>query len=484
MCSTCVRAREGRRPSRPDAREHPHRARDRAASSRPTSASRASRAAAARSPPSARWSGRRSTGLPSRRWAARAVPLGHVRARLHPYLLLSGRLPFEGDDRLAIGLRRAHEDPLSLRECAPHVPEGAATLVDSLLRRDPSRRPDAPTAALAMVEAAQLRTIRLARGTATRESDAPTAVLASQAAPEELGPTLRIAPTTAVRPRRRLLLLAATGAAAAAAMGVLAAARFEDHGVRAPSVVRWRATAARTRILRTMPTATVSVLRRLQHAGRAEPRDPAAARAPGEDRGRRGGDATVSKGSPFAEVPAVAAGTPAAAAKTVLRRNGFRVRYRYTPSWSVRKGTVIELQPGSGTRVRRPATMSVIVSSGFPRAVVPDVQNVDLETAQAQLAASTCATRSCTAPRRRPCRTRWSAAPVASHGRLRRPPCLAGRDARAALEEGVRRLRHGCVRERSLRRVAEVAYPVPPRRRRFLGRDDRVRVGARRRFLP
>ncbi len=96
---------------------------------------------------------------------------------------------------------------------------------------------------------------------------------------------------------------------------------------------------------------------------------------------------TVSKGSPFAEVPAVAAGTPAAAAKTVLRRNGFRVRYRYTPSWSVRKGTVIELQPGSGTRVRRPATMSVIVSSGFPRAVVPDVQNVDLETAQAQLAA-------------------------------------------------------------------------------------------------
>ncbi len=67
------------------------------------------------------------------------------------YLLLSGRLPFEGDDRLALGLRRAHEDPLSLRECAPHVPEGAATLVDSLLRRDPSRRPDAPTAALAMV---------------------------------------------------------------------------------------------------------------------------------------------------------------------------------------------------------------------------------------------------------------------------------------------------------------------------------------------
>jgi beta-lactam-binding protein with PASTA domain/predicted Ser/Thr protein kinase len=302
------------------------------------------------------------------------------------YLLLSGRLPFEGDDRLALGLRRAHEDPLSLRELA-HVPEGAATLVDSLLRRDPSRRPDAPTAALAMAEAAQLRTIRLERRTATREPDAPTAVLASKAAPEEPGPTLRIAPTTVVRPRRRLLLLAATGAAAAAAMGVLAAARFEDHGVRAPSVVRWRAAAARTRILRTMPTATVSVRR--VYSTRVEPnrviRQQPAPRERIED-----GVAvtlTVSKGSPFAEVPAVAAGTPAAAARTVLRRNGFRVRYRYTPSWSVRKGTVIELQPGSGTRVRRPATMRVIVSSGFPRAVVPDVRNVDLETARTQLEA-------------------------------------------------------------------------------------------------
>src|SRR5580765_4065730 len=38
------------------------------------------------------------------------------------YLLLSGRLPFEGDDRLAVGLRRAHEDPLSLRTVASGIP--------------------------------------------------------------------------------------------------------------------------------------------------------------------------------------------------------------------------------------------------------------------------------------------------------------------------------------------------------------------------
>ena len=59
------------------------------------------------------------------------------------YLLLSGRLPFEGDDRLATGLRRAHEDPLSLRTFAPAIPDSVVELVDSLLDRDPSQRPDA-----------------------------------------------------------------------------------------------------------------------------------------------------------------------------------------------------------------------------------------------------------------------------------------------------------------------------------------------------
>ena len=39
------------------------------------------------------------------------------------YLLLSGRLPFEGDDRLATGLRRAHEDPPSLRHVSLRHPE-------------------------------------------------------------------------------------------------------------------------------------------------------------------------------------------------------------------------------------------------------------------------------------------------------------------------------------------------------------------------
>jgi beta-lactam-binding protein with PASTA domain len=189
------------------------------------------------------------------------------------------------------------------------------------------------------------------------------------------------------RRRGRLLLVASICAAAVGAIGGLAAARFQDRGVRAPYVVRWRAAAAQARILRTMPTATVSVVRaystrvadgrviRQQPAPRARIADGAEVTL------------TVSRGSPFTDVPAILVGTSAGTVRTILERHGFGVRYRYTPSWSVPKGTLIELQPGAGTRVRRPATMRVVVSSGFPRATVPDVQNVDLETARTQLEA-------------------------------------------------------------------------------------------------
>ena len=59
-------------------------------------------------------------------------------------------LPFEGDDRLAVGLRRAHEDAPSLRTRLRDAPEPLVQLVDSLLVRDPERRPDASTVAAAL----------------------------------------------------------------------------------------------------------------------------------------------------------------------------------------------------------------------------------------------------------------------------------------------------------------------------------------------
>ena len=59
------------------------------------------------------------------------------------FWLLAGRTPFEGDDRLAVGLRRAHEAAPSLATFAPDAPRDAAETIDALLAVDPSERPTA-----------------------------------------------------------------------------------------------------------------------------------------------------------------------------------------------------------------------------------------------------------------------------------------------------------------------------------------------------
>ena len=289
------------------------------------------------------------------------------------YLLLSGHLPFEGDDRLAVGLRRAHEDAPSLAERAPHAPESAVELVDSMLARDPSLRPDARAATRALSETL---TTAVTWPVRAGRAEAPTVALSA--------PTVRLGPK---RPRRRRWLVPIVGALVGGIVGAYAAAQLLDRGPRAPNVVSLREAAARAQILHTLPNATVSVVR--VYSTRVG-RDRVIRQRP-EARAKVDTAAkvilVVSKGSPFAQVPTFLPGTTPESARPYLERDGFTVRYRWTPSWTVRKGTVIELQPGSGMRVRRPAMVTVVVSSGWPREIVPDVQNVDVESAKQQLEA-------------------------------------------------------------------------------------------------
>ena len=310
------------------------------------------------------------------------------------YLLLSGHLPFEGDDRLQVGLRRAHEDAPPLREQAPHTLAAAAALVDALLSRNPARRPDARTLGAAIAATLTEPAARLPQSVAAPQSSAGvvTGLLSTNRPTERLAQaaaTLRTAVKLPVRrrSRRRTLVAALCVAAVAGGAGLFAAERLQGHAAHAPDVVALRAGPARAKILETLPSATVSVVHRYSTrigAGRViGQRPPAkAALAHGEQV-----TLIVSKGSPFAAVPAVAAGTPAQPAKTSLERHGFRGQLRYTPSWTVRKGTVITLEPSAGTRLRRPAAVRIVVASGYPREVVPPVENIDLGLARTQLEA-------------------------------------------------------------------------------------------------
>ena len=316
------------------------------------------------------------------------------------FLLLTGGLPFVGEDRLAVGLRRAHEDAPSLRERLPGAPTTVIDLVDSLLAREPDRRPSASAAAEALRELAGSTRTEVASFAAAAAAASPlTLVLPAERSTLSV-PTLvaEPAPEAAVaspprspsRSRRRSsgrLVAVFAGTAAATFGALLLAAALRGPTLRVPAVVTLGEKAARARILHVLPGSRVTVRRSYStHM----PRGHVISQRP-RARARVGHDASVrlvvSDGTPFATVPSVTTGVAPTAARALLARTGFRGRYRWEPSWTVRKGTVIELRPASGTRVRRPARVTIMVASGYPRATVPDVRRTDSASAETQLRA-------------------------------------------------------------------------------------------------
>ena len=303
------------------------------------------------------------------------------------FLLVSGRLPFDGEDRLAVGLRRAHEDAPSLGACASGAPHELVALVDSLLARDPERRPDATVAAATLGELARGATVPAAGEQHAETAREPeTVALQSERRTTELSVDDAGAGARRRWARRRVL------GAVAASLGVIVGALFLAGQVRGPlahvpNVVSLREAVARAQIRAAMPSAEVSVTRVYSDrvgAGRVIRQQPDA-RSTLANGGKI--QLVVSKGSPFANVPAVY-GQTEAAARAALARQGFASRRKYSPSWTVRKGSVISLRPGTGTRLRRPTLVTMVVASGYPRAVVPEVRSSALADAEARLAAA------------------------------------------------------------------------------------------------
>jgi serine/threonine-protein kinase len=212
--------------------------------------------------------------------------------------------------------------------------------------------------------------------------DAAATLTAAPVAPPPPAPTVR-------SPRRRRaygrLVSAFLAAGALTAGSLFVTHELTKSTLRAPNLVALRERTARATVARLLPGSAVSVTSAYSTqvaSGRVIRQSP-----PPRAALRHGSPVRliVSKGTPFARVPWIATGAPRETARASLERDGFRARFRYTPSWTVRKGTVIELRPSAGTRLRRPTTVRIVVASGYPRAVVPDVLGADLVSAQAQL---------------------------------------------------------------------------------------------------
>jgi serine/threonine-protein kinase len=168
--------------------------------------------------------------------------------------------------------------------------------------------------------------------------------------------------------------------------GVYAVASDPPSGIDAPDVLGRGVDAARDDVLELarrdgLPAPKVKIVDRQYSesvpAGRIIQQDP----APGT-RITSGGALllAVSKGSAYAPVPSVA-GLESSRAVATLERAGFVTARKFSPSREIAAWHAIDTDPAPDTRVKRPATVTILVSTGPPRVAIPQVRGLDVETA-------------------------------------------------------------------------------------------------------
>ncbi len=152
------------------------------------------------------------------------------------YELATGALPFEGSDRIEVGMRRMHEDPPPPTSLVPDLPPKAEELIMSLLVRAPERRPRAEDV---------VRTLAGDTPVVPQHDEAATTRIAAEDIPETL-----IQPTdAAMRPGVRTgalrvgVIIAAVGIALAG-IGIAAGASIGRTGITVDTPVGRTAAAA------------------------------------------------------------------------------------------------------------------------------------------------------------------------------------------------------------------------------------------------
>jgi eukaryotic-like serine/threonine-protein kinase len=303
------------------------------------------------------------------------------------FWLLSGRTPFEGDDRLAVGLRRAHEEAPSLGAVVAAAPAEAVELVDALLARAPGARPTADE----VLE--RLGAVRPAiaddAGDAVDATERPTAVFAEAAATARLEPAKR---HTGRRPRRsRLIVLLAAGIAAAGGLAFAGATIANaDRVVDVPRVTGLTLQQARAAVAEAAHVdadeAPVTVGARAYSESVAMGHVIAQRPAPDAHVKRADLDLVlrISRGTAYADVPDLAGATKRDAT-AALRAIGFAVDVRTEDSWEIPEGRVISSDVSAGVRAKRPGPIAIVVSSGPPRATVPDLHGLAVDDATGRL---------------------------------------------------------------------------------------------------
>jgi eukaryotic-like serine/threonine-protein kinase len=306
------------------------------------------------------------------------------------YELLTGVPPYSGDSAIAVAYRHVHDDVPPPSQLAAGVPAALDELVLRATRREPGARP-----ADAGVFLAEL-------GMARADAGLRPAPLAALAPPPP--PTLDLSPV--VGPPGGP---ASTGGIEPAPTGVLGAGSSSGSTTALPAWAAGPAVAGPAG-----GRAGTSGTGRVGWPGGGPGGATAAgwsggaggatvADWPGEQRARRrrgalalllvlllaagtGGAAWWFGTGRFVEVPPLA-DLSERAAQERLAGAGLGSEVSREPSDTVDAGRVVRSDPGSGDRVLRGRTITVVVSSGVPRVTVPDVVGKTRDEAESQLRA-------------------------------------------------------------------------------------------------
>ena len=268
--------------------------------------------------------------------------------------MLTGRLPFEGNNDLAIALRHANEPAPAPTALVPDLPPALDALVGRALRKDPAQRFQTAREFAAALTALDL--VADGGGSTAATLVAPAGARAA---------------TGVRRPRRRLwAVLAALIALAAVLAGVLVYLAYVDRAVAMPSVVGMRegrgASELRHEGFSVRSTGGYSDA---YAPGVVMAQRPAAGAS--VKKGLRV-HVVVSRGLLHPTVVSVVGGT-SSGATAALRAQSFVPRGLSQHSSGVPPGQVIRQSPAAGTTLLRGGSVRYWVSSGPPMVPVPDV---------------------------------------------------------------------------------------------------------------
>jgi eukaryotic-like serine/threonine-protein kinase len=308
--------------------------------------------------------------------------------------MLTGRLPFEGDNDLAIAVQHANDPAPSPAMFAPDLPPALDAIVGKALRKNPAERfqtaaeffnalaaldlgagGGGAAAPAGAVTSATVVVSGAVAGAGIGAATAATRVVAPAAASDltaatRVGPAAARAVAVSRRRRRLWVALAVLVVLAAALAGVLTYRAQAGRSVTVPSV-RGLTVGRATSELRRRGFAVRST------GGYSDAVAPGAVMAQHPTAGvsvKKGLPVhlIVSRGLLHPAVVSVAGATPAAAA-AALQAQGFVAVRLAQHSSTVRRGLVIYQSPVAGTPLLRGSVVRYWVSKGPPKVQVPDV---------------------------------------------------------------------------------------------------------------